>query len=78
MKRELFFLVLLVIGIILWVESKQYWQTPKIEGFKADPSPTLNVPAVKPKPVSLAEGEPQPFAPPSAALYAPPPVRQPL
>ena len=77
MKRELFFLILLIVGVAIWVESKQYWNIPTLEGFQvpapAGASPGLNIPKPNPQPAALARGDPQPFAPPSSALLAPPP-----
>jgi hypothetical protein len=74
MKSVLFFAIVCILGIILWTESKKVL---KMEPFQdvtpKGASPTLNVPKTKPDPATLYPGSPQPFAPPTTALLAPPP-----
>ncbi len=74
MKSVLFFAIVCILGIIFWTETKKVL---KVEPFQdAAPkgaSPTLNVPKTKPDPATLYPGSPQPFAPPTTALLAPPP-----
>jgi hypothetical protein len=67
MKRELFFLVLLLIGIVLWYETRA------VEAFQSKGAdPVLKIPKVlDPKPVG--NGDPKPYAPPSDADLSPPP-----
>lgn len=70
----LFFAIVCALGIILWVEAKKLL---KIEGFQAPPagaSPTLNVPAAGPPAPKMPA--PQPFAPPTTDLLAPPPGQE--
>ena len=66
MKRELFFLVLLIIAGLLWQYSKKFMK----EGFQ---EPVLTIPKPNPQPQPVSDGDPQPFAPPSTSLLAPPP-----
>jgi hypothetical protein len=74
MKSVLFFALVCILGIVLWNETKKVL---KIEPFQDKPpkgaSPSLNVPKTKPDPATLYAGSPQPFAPPTTALLAPPP-----
>ena len=71
MKGSLFFLVLLIIGFILWNYG------PKKEGFEGDapstPSGEPVIPLISPRAQTLLKGEVQPFAEPTTALLAPPP-----
>jgi hypothetical protein len=62
MKRELFLILLLIIGILLWKYSVE------TEEFKDFVMPKPN-----PQPSPVAKGDPSPFAPPSTSLLAPPP-----
>jgi hypothetical protein len=74
MKSVLFFAIVCILGIILWTETKRVL---RIEPFQdkapKGASPALNVPKTKPDPATLYPGSPQPFAPPTTALLAPPP-----
>lgn len=67
MKRELFFLLLVIILVILWYQSKA------VEAFQSNANPSVNVPKTDPVAAPIGEGDPKPFAPPSNALLAPPP-----
>ena len=70
MKRELFFLLLVILLLILWNQSQA------VEAFQnkaQGPEPALNIPATTPGPAPIGDKGPQPFAPPSNALLAPPP-----
>jgi len=67
MKRELFFLVLLIIGIALWYEFRA------VEAFQNKADPVLNIPKTGPEPKPIGDLAPKAFAPPSDALLAPPP-----
>ena len=76
MKSVLFFAIVCVLGIILWTEAKKLL---KVEGFQAASpaaTPTLNVPAAGPAPPKPIPGGPQPFAPPTTDLLAPPPGQE--
>jgi len=66
MKRELFFLLLVILLVILWYQSQA------VEAFQ-NAAPALNIPVTKPGPAPIGDKGPQPFAPPSNALLAPPP-----
>ena len=66
MKRELFFLMLLIIAILLWQYSKSFMK----EGFQ---EPVLTIPKPNPQPKPVSDGDPLPFASPSTSLLAPPP-----
>lgn len=74
MKSVLFFAIVCILGIIFWTETKKVL---RIEPFQdvtpKGASPALNVPKTKPDPATLYPGSPQPFAPPTTALLAPPP-----
>ena len=74
MKSVLFFALICILGIVLWTETKRVLS---IEPFQDKPlkgsSPPLNVPKTKPDPRTLYPNSPQPFAPPTTALLAPPP-----
>jgi hypothetical protein len=74
MKSVLFFAIVCILAIIFWTESKKVL---KLEPFQdvtpKGASPALNVPKTKPDPATLYPGSPQPFAPPTTALLAPPP-----
>jgi hypothetical protein len=67
MKRELFFLLLCILLIILWYQAKA------VECFQSGAAPSMNVPKAGPASAVIGEGGPKPFAPPSNALLAPPP-----
>jgi hypothetical protein len=67
MKRELFFLLLCILFIILWYQSEA------VEAFQSRASPSVNVPQAGPASAVIGQGDPKPFAPPSNALLAPPP-----
>jgi hypothetical protein len=70
MKRELFFVLLIAIGFILFVYSQK---CSAIDNFQNNANPNINVPATKPSQEPLCDSDPLPFAPPSTALLAPPP-----
>ena len=69
MKRELFFVLLIVIGVVLFSYTLQ---SNAVEDF-ANAAPSVNVPLTTPGQQPLCDGDPTPFAPPSVALLAPPP-----
>jgi hypothetical protein len=71
MKGALFIVILCVALIVLLLESKKD-HVKAYEPFK-NKDPQLNVPKVRPDPATLYAGSPQPFAPPTTALLAPPP-----
>ena len=62
MKRELFLILLVIIGILLW---KYSMETEEFQDFV--------MPKPNPQPSPVAKGDPLPFAPPSTSLLAPPP-----
>lgn len=71
MKRELFFLLLIAIGVVLFAYSQNL---KTIDNFQNnDANPTMNVPLTTPDQKALRDGDPEPFAPASTALLAPPP-----
>jgi hypothetical protein len=67
MKRELFFLLLCILFIVLWYQSEA------VECFQSGGNPPMNIPKAGPEVAAIGEGGPKPFAPPSNALLAPPP-----
>lgn len=69
MKGALFIVILSVVLIVLLLESRKPVQEP----FQNKASPSLVVPKTRPDPATLYAGSPQPFAPPTTALLAPPP-----
>ena len=69
MKRELFFVLLIVIGVVLFSYTLQ---SNAVEDF-TNAAPSVNVPLTTPGQQPLCDGDPTPFAPPSVALLAPPP-----
>uniref|UniRef100_A0A6C0JVA7 Uncharacterized protein n=1 Tax=viral metagenome TaxID=1070528 RepID=A0A6C0JVA7_9ZZZZ len=64
MRRELFFVLLVIIGLLLW----QYSVNKTEENFQDFVMPKPN-----PQPTPVAKGDPLPFAPSSTSLLAPPP-----
>ncbi len=75
MKSVLFFALICILGIVLWTETKKVLKISEPFQDKAPKgaSPQLNVPKTKPDPAVLYPNSPQPFAPPTTALLAPPP-----
>ena len=68
MKRELFFLLLCILFLVLWYQSEA------VECFQSGGgNPPMNVPKAEPEVAAIGDGGPKPFAPPSNALLAPPP-----
>jgi len=69
MKGLLFFLVLLVIGMVVWSFPQA------TEGFQGGDveNPEPAIPLISPRYQTLTKGTVQPFAPPSTSLLAPPP-----
>lgn len=68
MKRELFFLLLCILFLVLWYQSEA------VECFQSGGgNPPMNVPKAGPEVAAIGDGGPKPFAPPSNALLAPPP-----
>ena len=63
MKRELFFILLVIIGLLLWQYSLD----------STEPFKDFVMPKPNPQPSPVAKGDPLPFAPSSTSLLAPPP-----
>jgi hypothetical protein len=76
MKGALFIVILCVALIVLLLESRKA-PVKAFEPFQdktpVGASPGLKVPKTRPDPATLYAGSPQPFAPPTTALLAPPP-----
>ena len=77
MKGLLFFLVLLIIGGIVWSQRhssivEKFEGSPAGKGLET-PSGEPVIPLISPRGQTLLKGEVQPFAEPSTALLAPPP-----
>lgn len=70
MKGALFIVILCVVLTIAYLESKKPVAVAKEPFQNGAP---MNVPKTRPNPATLYAGSPQPFAPPTTALLAPPP-----
>jgi hypothetical protein len=65
MKRELFLILLIAIGLLLW----QY----HIDNINSEPFRDFVMPKPNPQPIPISNKDPFPFAPQSTSLLAPPP-----